>query len=271
MEVDAAGGAGSAPSGDASGGSSKAAATAAAGSHGIDEAALYDRQLRVWGHEAQRRMRDSRVLVAGVTATLAEVRGAAHDCRDRRLTRAADDLPSETPCVCCTSQMAKNLVLGGIPVTLQDVVDVAAEDVGANILLAATDAGSNVRRRRARPPARSRRARRAAAVRRSRAPVALDARVGSCTAQRAQAALPRLQELNGFLEVDAVTTPLLELADDAWSRFSVVVASAAQLAPEEQFALDERCRAKGVGLYIVDTFGLHATFFVDLQEHTWIE
>jgi ubiquitin-like 1-activating enzyme E1 A len=38
------------------------------------EAEVYDRQIRLWGVEAQRRMRDSRVLIHGMTAVAAEVR-----------------------------------------------------------------------------------------------------------------------------------------------------------------------------------------------------
>ena len=42
-------------------------------------------------------------------------------------------------------QTAKNLVLGGIPVTLQDVAGVAPADPGANFLVSAADVGRNVR------------------------------------------------------------------------------------------------------------------------------
>ncbi|XP_063587839.1 SUMO-activating enzyme subunit 1-like [Penaeus indicus] len=38
-----------------------------------DEAALYDRQIRLWGLDAQKRLRASRVLVAGVCGMGAEV------------------------------------------------------------------------------------------------------------------------------------------------------------------------------------------------------
>ena len=40
------------------------------------EAAIYDRQIRLWGVEAQKRMQNSRVLFCGFRATNAEV-GAA--------------------------------------------------------------------------------------------------------------------------------------------------------------------------------------------------
>ena len=38
-----------------------------------DEAALYDRQIRLWGLNAQRRIRAARVLVAGLGGVGAEV------------------------------------------------------------------------------------------------------------------------------------------------------------------------------------------------------
>ena len=40
---------------------------------GDKEAELYDRQLRLWGFEAQRRMQQSKVLFVGVTGLQAEV------------------------------------------------------------------------------------------------------------------------------------------------------------------------------------------------------
>ncbi len=39
-----------------------------------EEAAIYDRQLRVWGVEAQQRMRSSKVLVLGCRGAAIEVR-----------------------------------------------------------------------------------------------------------------------------------------------------------------------------------------------------
>ena len=37
------------------------------------ESALYDRQIRLWGVAAQQRMRDSKILIVGMTALAAEV------------------------------------------------------------------------------------------------------------------------------------------------------------------------------------------------------
>lgn len=77
------------------------------------ETAVYDRQLRVWGAEAQGRLKSSRVLVAGAGALGAEV--------------------------------AKNLALAGVAVTLADGAAVTLADVGSSYLLGADDVGANVR------------------------------------------------------------------------------------------------------------------------------
>lgn len=76
------------------------------------EAEIYDRQIRLWGVDAQRRMRSSRVLVSGLGALGAE--------------------------------LAKNLVLAGINVTLHDTVVATAADVGTQFLLRAGSVGVNV-------------------------------------------------------------------------------------------------------------------------------
>jgi len=77
-----------------------------------EEAAIYDRQLRIWGVEAQTRMRASRVLLIGMGGLAAEI--------------------------------AKNLVLTGVgALTLLDTVDASPLDLASNFFLAAADVGSN--------------------------------------------------------------------------------------------------------------------------------
>lgn len=76
-----------------------------------DEIALYDRQIRLWGIEAQERMRSARIL-------LVDVAGLG-------------------------SEIAKNLVLAGVGhVTLLDDRRVSAEDLGAGFLFADGDIGA---------------------------------------------------------------------------------------------------------------------------------
>ena len=76
------------------------------------EAEVYDRQIRLWGAEAQKRMKDSVVLVVGCNAINAE--------------------------------LTKNIVLSGINVALCDSGVVTAQDLGANFFLTADDIGKQV-------------------------------------------------------------------------------------------------------------------------------
>ncbi|RUS23387.1 hypothetical protein BC937DRAFT_92505 [Endogone sp. FLAS-F59071] len=77
-----------------------------------DEAALYDRQIRLWGLEAQQRMRNSNILVAGMRAL--------------------------------SNEVCKNLVLAGVgAITILDHEAVTAEDLGAQFFLTEADLGKN--------------------------------------------------------------------------------------------------------------------------------
>ena len=75
------------------------------------EVELYDRQIRLWGVEAQQRMRSSRVLVVGLGALGAEV--------------------------------VKNLVLAGMNVTIHDAKAVDDADLGIQFFLSLADVGSS--------------------------------------------------------------------------------------------------------------------------------
>mmetsp|Transcript_58913 Transcript_58913/g.133376 ORF Transcript_58913/g.133376 Transcript_58913/m.133376 type:complete len:309 (+) Transcript_58913:27-953(+) len=75
-----------------------------------DESELYDRQIRLWGLEAQQRIQGSRVLVYGAGGVGAEV--------------------------------LKNLCLAGISATLVDPDPVEAGDLAANFFLAPSDVGA---------------------------------------------------------------------------------------------------------------------------------
>ncbi|CAN6650931.1 DNA damage tolerance protein RHC31 [Trichomonascus vanleenenianus] len=77
-----------------------------------DEVALYDRQIRLWGLEAQNRMRNSKILIVNLGALAAEV--------------------------------AKNIVLAGIgSLVVLDNKTVDAQDLGANFFLEESDIKSN--------------------------------------------------------------------------------------------------------------------------------
>ena len=114
------------------------------------EAEIYDRQIRLWGVDAQRRMRSSRVLVCGMGALGAEV--------------------------------AKNIALAGVNVTLQDEHIVREEDRCAQFFLAPSAVGCN----------------------------------------RALASLAGVRELNPLVECTAESLPLHALADEHLRAFRLV-------------------------------------------------
>ena len=76
------------------------------------EAETYDRQIRLWGVEGQRRLLASRILVSGIDA--------------------------------CGAEATKNIVLAGTRVTLHDTRLVEGSDLGAQYFLSASDIGNNV-------------------------------------------------------------------------------------------------------------------------------
>ncbi|KAJ3027065.1 UNVERIFIED_CONTAM: SUMO-activating enzyme subunit 1, partial [Siphonaria sp. JEL0065] len=83
------------------------------GSMSAEEMELYDRQIRLWGLEAQTKMRTSRILVAGICGL--------------------------------SNEICKNIVLAGVGrVVLLDSHKVVERDLGAQFLLSLKDVGKNV-------------------------------------------------------------------------------------------------------------------------------
>ncbi|KAK3841997.1 MAG: SUMO-activating enzyme subunit 1 [Linnemannia gamsii] len=77
-----------------------------------DEAALYDRQIRLWGLEAQHRMRNASILIAGMRAL--------------------------------SNEVCKNIILAGVgSITILEHEPVTEEDLGAQFLLRHEDIGRN--------------------------------------------------------------------------------------------------------------------------------
>lgn len=77
-----------------------------------EEANLYDRQIRLWGLESQKRLRSTRILVVGLNGLGAEV--------------------------------AKSLVLAGVKsITLLDHRNVSADDFSSQFMVQRTDIGKN--------------------------------------------------------------------------------------------------------------------------------
>ncbi|CAH0515246.1 unnamed protein product [Peronospora belbahrii] len=159
------------------------------------EAAVYDRQMRLWGVEAQKRLQNARVLVSGLS-TLG-------------------------------SELVKNLVLAGMGVTLHDTEPVTQTAVDSQLFLSKEDLGKN----------------------------------------RAEACLPRVQELNPLVQVTSETKPFTNLPDDFYKQFTVVCLVGADL--DTEIRLDVLCRSFGTVLYAARSFGLHGIVFADLGEHTF--
>ncbi|KAG0222050.1 SUMO-activating enzyme subunit 1, partial [Mortierella sp. GBA43] len=77
-----------------------------------DEAALYDRQIRLWGLEAQHRMRNASILIVGMRAI--------------------------------SNEVCKNIILAGVgSITLLDHETVTEQDLGAQFLVRQEDIGRN--------------------------------------------------------------------------------------------------------------------------------
>ncbi|KAF0753175.1 hypothetical protein AaE_005801, partial [Aphanomyces astaci] len=114
------------------------------------EAAIYDRQMRLWGVEAQKRLQNSHILISGMTQLGSEV--------------------------------AKNLVLSGMSVTLHDVNVVTRANVDTQFFLTEDQIGLN----------------------------------------RAEACLAAVQELNPLVKVNAITKPLEYYPRDHFDQYSVI-------------------------------------------------
>ena len=97
------------PLGAGSGASVEDSKSAAMDADNLEE--RYDRQIRLWGADAQKSISRSRALICGLNGASAEV--------------------------------CKNLVLAGISVTIQDSARVTAADLGAQFFLSAEDIGKN--------------------------------------------------------------------------------------------------------------------------------
>lgn len=88
-----------------------AAATPADDKDAPEESELYDRQIRLWGVEAQKRIQNSKILMVGVGGLGAEV--------------------------------VKNLVLAGLSATIVDGAEVSEADLASNFFLDEEDIGKN--------------------------------------------------------------------------------------------------------------------------------
>lgn len=162
-----------------------------------DEIALYDRQIRLWGVQAQERIRSANVLLINIKAVGTEI--------------------------------AKNLVLNGIgSLTIVDSGVVTDDDLGAQYFLRDTDIGAN----------------------------------------RAQAAAPRVQELNPRVAVIANPNDPSQFTEDFYRQFDMVIAS--DLPFLLTAMINAATRMVQRPFYATGIHGFYGFVFADLVEHEYI-
>ncbi|MCJ1307547.1 hypothetical protein MMC25_001193 [Agyrium rufum] len=150
-----------------------------------DEIALYDRQIRLWGVQAQE-----------------------------------NGLGTE---------IAKNLVLAGIgSLTIQDDLTVTEEDLASQFFISEENIGMN----------------------------------------RAEAALPAVQRLNPRVKLATVITPILAIAPEAFTPFSLIIATDLPFATLS--TINTSCRFFNKPFYAGCTYGFYGFIFADLIQHTYL-
>ncbi|KAI6858147.1 hypothetical protein KC323_g7113 [Hortaea werneckii] len=175
-------------------------ATTTAPGLSADEIALYDRQIRLWGAQAQERIRSANILLVSLRALGTEI--------------------------------AKNLTLAGISsLTIIDNEAVTEEDLGTQYFLREEDVGKS----------------------------------------RAEAAIPRIQELNPRVTVKAggALTALLNLQDPSYyAPFDCVIAC------DHDFMtlslLNTACRLASRPFYAAGINGFYGYIFADLVGHDFV-
>ncbi|KAF2404611.1 DNA damage tolerance protein rad31 [Trichodelitschia bisporula] len=167
-----------------------------------DEIALYDRQIRLWGVQAQENIRKANILLISFKALANEV--------------------------------AKNLVLAGIgSLTVADHEVVTAEDLAAQFCVSGDDVGKN----------------------------------------RAEAAVPYLQELNPRVKISVSTVPISDQLDkDPTGAFlapyDVVIATSLPYLVLK--ALNTATRKQNKPFYAAAVHGYMGFIFADLISHTFV-
>jgi len=163
-----------------------------------EAAAVYDRQIRLWGMETQKRISEARILFVGFSGS--------------------------------SSEVCKNLVLGGVgAVTVMEDRAVTKADLKANFFVTADDVGKNI----------------------------------------AEAVLPRLQDLNPYVELKAAASKPQQLTAEAVKGFTIVCAASSSTT--ELARLNNVCRASCVPFIGVGSVGCSAFAFADFLKHKYTE
>ncbi|XP_043522570.1 SUMO-activating enzyme subunit 1 [Frieseomelitta varia] len=162
------------------------------------EAELYDRQIRLWGLESQKRLRAAKILIIGLNGYGAEI--------------------------------AKNIILAGVKaVTFLDHRNVTVEDWCSQFLAPKESLGKN----------------------------------------RAEASVPRAQNLNSMVDVKADTSNIDDKPDTYFSEFNVVCATQCTIMQIKR--INEACRKHNVKFFAGDVWGLLGYTFADLMTHEYAE
>uniref|UniRef100_A0A182NSH3 SUMO-activating enzyme subunit 1 n=1 Tax=Anopheles dirus TaxID=7168 RepID=A0A182NSH3_9DIPT len=162
------------------------------------EAELYDRQIRLWGLDSQKRLRSARILISGMSGL--------------------------------GSEIAKNIILSGVKsVTLLDDRKVSKEEHCSQFLAPQASIGSN----------------------------------------RAEASLPRAQQLNPMVELKADTETLDSKEAAYFKEFDVVCLIGASTA--QHLRVNSICREANVKFFAADVWGMYGFSFADLQKHEFAE
>jgi len=163
-----------------------------------EEAAIYDRQIRLWGVEAQQRLRKAKILLVGMSSLGNEV--------------------------------CKNVLLAGVKhMTILDDATFTEKDLCQQFFSTKKDLGKN----------------------------------------RAEASLPRSNELNPMVEIVADQQNIVEKTDDFYKKFDVVCLN--DCPANVQIKVNEICHRLGIKFLCGHVFGYYGYMFSDLGKHTYME
>lgn len=85
---------------------------------------------------------------------------------------------------------------------------------------------------------------------------------------RAEAATPRIQELNPFTKVQCITKSISTMTDSELASFHVICMNGESLM--EQCRVSKICHEKGIPFYASENSGYYGMIFADLNGHTYL-
>ncbi|XP_025945606.1 SUMO-activating enzyme subunit 1 isoform X1 [Apteryx rowi] len=213
-----------------------------------EEAAQYDRQIRLWGLEAQKRLRASRVLLVGMKGLGAEV--------------------------------AKNLILAGVKgLTMldhqQQVSIRGLEPCALQLALLSQEMGgpgmTEIHRCRTAYETLlcvwKRHRQGCVSQEDTRAQFLIP--VGSLGRNRAEASLERAQNLNPMVDVKADPESVENKPEEFFTQFDAVCLTCCSR--DVMVKIDQICHKNSIKFFTGDVFGYHGYMFANLGEHEFVE